>query len=197
MQIFRFNDMKSGKYIVWILLFIPSILSAQNDEKISSQEMNRLFKPQYHFNIGSSYSYFPSFGGGMNMFASPSVSIPLSKRIFVEGGIIASTSIIPGLSPLEINHSVNNFNSLAIYGSTIYQITPKLSVYGTGIKQLMNTKLPYPYSSLNQNSFSVGSTFKLGNNITIGASINMSDKSNFYSPFHPGSAGIMNSPIFW
>jgi hypothetical protein len=147
--------MESGKYICWILLFIPAILFAQNDEKISSPEMNNLYKPQYHFNFGSSYSYFPSFGGGMNMFASPSVTIPLSKRIFVDGGIIASTSLLPGLSSLELNNKVSNFKSLAIYGSTIYQVSPKLIVYGTGVKQLVNTKLPYPYSSLNHNSFSL------------------------------------------
>jgi hypothetical protein len=189
--------MKLGKYIYLVLLFIPAILFAQEDEKISSPEKDKLYKPQYHFNLGSSYSYFPSLGGGMNMFASPSVSVPLSKRIFVEGGIIASTSILPGFSPFEINQSVKNFNSLAIYGSTLYQVTPKLTIYGTGIKQLMNTKLPFPNSSMNPNSFSIGSYLRLGNNITIGASINMSDNYNFDSPFRSGSYFMNNSPFFW
>lgn len=179
------------------MLFIPAILFAQDVEKISSPQLIKLYKPQYHFNVGSSYSYFPSLGSGMNMFASPSVSIPLSRRVFVEGGIIASSSIIPGLSPFEINHTVRNFNSLAIYGSTLFQVTPKLTVYGTGIRQLMNTKLPFPYSPMNQNSFSIGSTLKLSNNISIGASINMSDNYNFYSPFPYRNAGISNSPFTW
>ena len=193
--------MKPGKYLLCIMILIPSFLYSQDkgkmDEKVVTYQNLPLFKPRFHLNLGSNYFYMPSFGGNMNMFASPSVSIPLSKRFSVEGGILASTSILPGFTPLEMNHSVRNFNSLSIYGSTIYQVTPKLTVYGTGIRQLMNTKLPFPYSPFNQNSFSVGSYLKLGNNITIGASFKMSDNNYFYSPFPSRNAGIINSPFAW
>ena len=193
--------MKPGKYLLCILILIPALLYSQDndklDERVVTYQNLPLFKPKFHLILGSNYLYMPSFGGNMNMFASPSVTIPLSKRFSFEGGIMASTSILQGFTPFEMNHSVRNFNSLSIYGSTIYQVTPKLTVYGTGIRQLMNTKLPYPYSSLNQNSFSVGSYLKLGNNITIGASFNMSDNYNFFSPFPSGNTGIVNSPFAW
>lgn len=180
-----------------MLFFQPGILFAQDEDKISSPEMIKLYKPQYHLNLGSSYSYFPSLGGGMNMYANPSVAVPLSKRFFVEAGILAATSKIPGLSPFEMNNSIRNFNSLAIYGSTIYQVNSKLTFYGTGIKQLMNTQLPFPLSPVNHNNFSIGSSLKLGNNITIGASVNFSDYYNLYNPIGSGSSGFRHSPFFW
>ena len=185
------------KYIFWILILISSISFAQDIPDKPSAGKTILFKPQYHFNIGSSYSYFPSFGSGMNLYAAPSFSMPVSKRIFIEGGIIASTTVLPGISFYEDNFPVRNFNSLAIYGSTFYQLTPRLTIYGSGIRQLMNTKLPLPYSPMNQNSFTIGSTFKLGNSVTIGASINMSDSYNFYSPFPYHPARLNSSPFNW
>ena len=167
------------------------------DEKVVTNQNLSLFKPRFHLNLGSNYFYMPSFGGNMNMFASPSVSIPLSKKFSVEAGILASSSMLQGFTPFEMNHSARNFNSLSIYGSTFYQVTPKLTLYGTGIRQLMNTKIPYPYSPMNKNSFSVGSYLKLGNNITIGASFSMSDSYNFYYPYPSRNAGKINSPLAW
>ncbi len=189
--------MISGKNIFWIVLFISSLSVGQDMKNISSGEEIKLFKPKFNLNIGSSFSYLPSIGSGMNMFAAPSFSMPLSKRIFMEGGIIVSTNTLPGLPSYETNFPARNFSSLAIYGTSLYQLSPRLTIYGSAIRQLVNTKLPFPYSPMNQNSFSIGSILRLGNNITVGASVNMSDNRYFYSPFPYIPAGLKSSPFNW
>jgi hypothetical protein len=185
------------KYIFWILVLFSSVAFAQDIPDKYAPGKTTKFQPQYHFNIGSSYSFSPSFGGGMNMYASPSFSMPLSKRVFVEGGIIASTSVLPGISLYETNFPVRNFNSLAIYGSAFYQITPGLTVYGSGIRQIINSRLPLPYSPMNQNTYTIGSTLKLGHNITIGASIHMFENNNFFSPIPYYPARFNSNPFNW
>ena len=66
----------------------------------------------------------------------------------------------------------DSFNGLAIFGAASYRMNDKLILHGSGIKQLVSAPVtpftPYPMDNL-----SLGATYKLGNNITIGASINM------------------------
>jgi hypothetical protein len=91
---------------------------------------------------------------------SPFLSIPLTPKWSVEGGIIAGR-YYSSFSNLDPEGALNGaFNELSVFGSAIYHVNSQLTVYGTGIKQLTNT---YPFSYIPKSSYVIGSTYNFGN----------------------------------
>jgi hypothetical protein len=127
---------------------------------------------------------------------SPFLSIPMSPRLSVDGGIIAgrfySTSY--NFNPEGVINGA--FNELSVFGSASYHINSQLTVYGTGIKQLTGTS---PFYFLPKSSYAIGSIYKFGNS-SIGVTLQMSkwndihtplpfnDSQGFYSPYTQGTA---------
>ena len=96
-----------------------------------------------------------------------------------------------------------SFNSLAVFVAGSYRMTDKLILHGAGIKQLVSAPVT-PYTPYPIDNLSLGATYKIGDNITIGASVNMINSSgyrmgypassygnfgNFGNPFHPTPFG--------
>lgn len=161
-------------------------LSGQTTDKMNLPLNENSFKPKYHLQFGSSLLFSPAFGSTMNLYANPSFQVPLSKRFSAEAGIIASTSFLPGSYAGESDPFHGKYNSFAIYGTALYQAAPNLTIYGTGIRQLMKTYPQIPVYGYPQNSFTLGTNLKVSHNITIGASVHFSDSYHNYLPF-PGS----------
>jgi hypothetical protein len=155
----------------------------------------------WNFSVGTSYSYMKGYGSGMMFYTAPSYTLSLNDRWSLHGGMLASR--YQGLNytqPVE-DLLPGSFSSLAVFAAASYRMNDRLILHGTGIKQLVSVPVtpftPYPMDNL-----SLGATYKLGENITIGASIHMRNYKgfgsgyytapsfgNFGNPFHPSPFG--------
>jgi hypothetical protein len=147
----------------------------------------------WNFSVGTSYSFMKGYGSGMMFYTAPTYTVDLSDRWSLHGGVLAShyqglTNTMPGENLLP-----NSFSSLAIFASASYRMNDRLVLHGTGIKQLVSVPLspftPYPIDDL-----SLGATYKIGHNLTIGASVHMRSGNGYYSapfggPYYPSSFG--------
>ena len=167
-------------------------LQAENKEKPG----------HWNFSVGTSYSYMKGYGSGMMFYTAPTYTLALNDRWSLHGGVVASH--YQGLNYTQHEEILlpGSFSSLAIFASASYRMSDRLVLHGTGIKQLVSAPLtpftPYPMDDL-----SLGATYKIGDNMTIGASVHMRNGSGyngyggyggyntgpFGNPFHPSPFG--------
>jgi hypothetical protein len=142
-------------------------------------------KPRLYYSVGSSFLVVPHLVTVTGFTLSPVLSIPLSPKLSVDGGIIAGRfySALGNLNPESVINGA--FNELSVFGSASYHINSQLTVYGTGIKQLAGTS---PYNFLPKSSYSIGSAYNFGN-FSIGVTMQMSKWNNNLSPL-PFSQGF-------
>jgi hypothetical protein len=189
--------------VVLVSLFSIQAFSQQMNYSDSLNEYNSpkvYLKPKLNFSLGSIYVIVPHFGTVNGFTLSPSISVPLSPKFSVDGGIIAGRYYSPSLN-FNSEGIVNGaFNSLSVFGSASYHLNSQLTVYGAGIRQLTGTT---PFSYLPKSSYAIGSTYKFGD-FSIGLTLQMSKWNDnltpfpfagsrgFYSPFEqrPGTIGI-------
>ena len=157
----------------------------------------------WNFSVGTSYAYMTGYGSGMMFYTAPCDTLSLNERWSLHGGVVASH--YQGLNYTQQGEMLmpGSFNSLAIFAAASYRMNDKLILHGSGIKQLVSAPVtpftPYPMDNL-----SLGATYKLGDNITIGASINMRNYGsgtsimgypashsfgNYGNPFYPTPFG--------
>jgi hypothetical protein len=151
----------------------------------SLQKVN--LKPRLHYSVESTILIVPHLGTVTGFTISPSLSVPLSPKLSVDGGIIAGRfySASGNFNP---EGAINGaFNELSVYGSASYHINSQLTVYGTGIKQLTGTS---PFYSLPKSSYAIGSTYNFGN-FSIGVTLQRSKWNDILSPLpFNGSQGF-------
>jgi hypothetical protein len=145
----------------------------------------------WDFSVGTSYSYMKGFGSGMMFYTAPSYTLALSDRWALHGGVVASH--YQGLNYTQPGEYLlpGSFSSLAIFAAASYRMSDRLIIHGAGVKQLLTAPLtpftPYPMDNL-----SLGASYKIGENLTIGASVHMRNGNGYYSnpygnPFFPSS----------
>ena len=138
--------------IVLVSLFSVQAFSQQVNYSDSLAEYNSqkvILKPSLNYSVGSSFMVIPHFGTITGFTVSPSISIPLSQKWSVEGGIIAGR-YYPAFRNFNPEGDMNGaFNALSVYGSASYHISSQLTLYGAGIKQLTGTS-PFYYSPKKQ-----------------------------------------------
>ena len=159
-----------------IQAFSQQINSSDSLAEYNSQKVN--LKPKLHYSVGSTFIIVPHLGTVTGFTLSPFISIPLSPRLSVDGGIIVGRfySALPDFNP---EGAINGaFNELSIYGSASYHISSQFTVYGTGIKQLAGTS---PFYFLPKSSYATGSTYNFGN-FSIGITLQMSKWNDNLSP---------------
>jgi hypothetical protein len=155
-------------------------------------------KPQLHYSVGSTLTVIPHLGTVTGFTISPFLSLPLSPKLSVEGGIIAGRyySAIRNFNSEGVMYG--SFNEISVYGSASYHINSQLTLYGAGIKRLTGTS---PVYSIPKSSYTIGSNYNFGS-FSIGVSLQMSKWDNslnslpingpqgFYSPFEqrPGTS---------
>ncbi len=191
-------------------------LSAEEKE-LSAEEKElsgvKAEKPgSWNLSVGTSYFYSKAFGSGMMYYTAPMFTMPLNNRWAVHGGVIATH--YRGLSNSFTGEFLlpATFSGMALFAAASYQMSDRLVLHGTGVKQLasapVNAFTAYPMDNL-----SLGATYKLGNNITIGASIHMNNGRGAYSTPYNGSmypspfrgsmypspfhGNIYQSPFYW
>jgi hypothetical protein len=180
--------------IVLVLLSSIQAFSQQNNYANVLNENNSPkadLKPALHYQIGSTFLAVPHCGSVTSFTLSPHLSIPLSPKLSVDGGLIAGRyySGIRNFSPDGDMYGA--FNELSVYGSASYQLNSHLTFYGTGIKQLAGTS---PLNVLPKSSYTVGSTYNFGS-FSIGVTLQMSQWNNYGSPFPINGSQGFYSPF--
>jgi hypothetical protein len=206
------NSAISMKLIIIVFLFTISFMVSfaqvepgyeffEDDSMGSDIEMkSELIQPdskfEWHGSVGAGYMYSKNFGSVNSLQGSYGFSRPLNSRFSVGAGVLVSSYFpVTGF----FNHSVSdfqNFSDISIYGTGSYQLNERIVLYGTGIKHLVEFGPDNPFSSHNFNEISIGTSLKLSNNISIGASVHFVDRPVYYSPSFnkgPGSFGFPNS----
>ena len=154
----------------------------------NSQKVN--LKPMLHYSVGSTFMFVPHLGSVTGFTLSPSLSVPISPKLSVDGGIIAGRfySALSNFNPES--SATGAFNELSVYGSASYHINSQLTVYGTAIKQLTGTSSLY---LLPKSSYSIGSTYNFGN-FSIGVTLQMSKYNDILRPMPFNSSRGFYSP---
>lgn len=173
-----------------IYLFSVQAFSQQTDidtRLTGDKTATFLYKPGLHYSVGSSFLVAPHLGSVSSITLSPSLSVPISPKLSVEGGIMASYYYSAPFNSDIAGFPYGSFNGLSVYGAAIYQFTPQLTLYGSAINQIAGTS---PFYSLPKSSYTIGSAYNFGN-FSIGVSLQMSNWDNIYSPFPlNGSQGL-------
>jgi len=166
--------------------------TVKEDSSPETEETQKKVPGSFNVSLGTSFSYMQGYGSGMAFFAAPTYTLPLSDRWSLHGGIIATQyQSFNGTMSQEFFYPAS-FSSLSVFVAASYQMSDRLVLHGTGVKQLMSAPVtpftPYPMDNL-----SLGATYKLGDNLTIGATIHLNNGQGYYStPFN----GYMYQPPF-
>ena len=167
--------------IVLVSLFSIQALSQQINygdslAEYNSQKVN--LKPKLHYSVGSTFIIVPHLGTVTGFTFSPFLSIPLSPKLSVDGGIIAG-HYYSALGNINGEGAIyGSFNELSLYASASYQFSSQFTVYGTGIKQLAGTS---PFNLIPKSSYTIGSTYNFGS-FSIGVALQVSKWNNNFSP---------------
>jgi hypothetical protein len=160
---------------------------------------------QFNMSVGTSYTYSKAYGSGMGFYAAPMYTLPLTDRWSVHGGFVASNySGLSNTMPGGEFQSTNSFNSLAVFAAASYKMSERLILHGSGLKNLTS----YPLSPMAPglvDNLSLGAIYKLGDNISIGASVSFNQGYAYpQSPSFGGSpfggspfGGPYSSPFGW
>jgi hypothetical protein len=149
---------------------------------------------QWNFSVGTSYSYIQGYGSGMMFYTAPSYTLPLNDRWALHGGLIAGHYV--GLNQLSPAESLlpGSFSSLSVFAAASYRMNDRLVLHGAGVKQLIQGPIT-PYTFYPMDDLSLGASYKIGDNLTIGASVHMRNSNGYYhvptlgSPFFPSTLG--------
>ena len=178
--------MSGSKCNISLIIVLVSIFSNQtfsqqinySDSLIENNSQKVILKPSLVYSIGSTFMVVPHLGSVTGFTISPSLSVPLSPKLSVDGGVIAGR-FYSALNNFNPEGAINgSFNELSVYGSAIYHINSQLTVYGSGIKQLTGTS---PFYFLPKSSYAIGSTYNFGN-FSIGVTLQMSKRNDILSP---------------
>jgi len=174
--------MKVILYAVILSIFFTYDSFSQSNEPFDSlnlyTNLKLIKKPELHYSVGSNLTFIPRYGSVTGVNVSTFLTYPLNPKLAVSGGLIAGRYFSTIKSGLLETPSINAFNSLSVFGTAVYKVNQKFSIYGTGIKTLSNDVFLY---NLPKNSYSFGSTIDFGN-FSFGAEIRVSDQNQFYSP---------------
>ncbi|MFZ5941722.1 MAG: hypothetical protein ACOYXB_14200 [Bacteroidota bacterium] len=162
------------------------------DSLISGNEVPRVKAPVFGFSAGSSFLWSPGFGSASMLYAAPGLTYPVSQRFSVHAGVLTTLSYpIGGSGDISLGNP-QPMTSLSLYAAASYRLDDRLTVYGAGIKQIVGPDLknPGPMVSFGSDSYTLGASYRLGRNVTIGAAVVVNNRSTAY-PFAPAN-GVFN-----
>lgn len=157
----------------------------------------------WNFSVGSSFSYMQGYGSMVGLYAAPMYTLPLNDRWAVHGGLIASNYTGMGNQMPGPEYALsNNFSSLAVFAAASYKMTDRLILHGSGYKNLTSYPL-MPMAPGVMDNISMGATYKLGDNVSIGASVRINQGRGAYGNPYGGNyfggpfASPFASPFGW
>jgi hypothetical protein len=186
--------MSGFKYNISLIIVLASVFSNQafsqqfnyRDSLSVDNSKSINLRPRLDYSIGSTFIFVPHLGSVAGFTLSPSISVPLSSKLSVNGGIIAGRLYSTLLNSDLEGAMYGTFNELSVYGSATYHVNSQLTLYSAGIKRLAGTS---PFYSLPKSIYTIGSNYNFGS-FSIGVALQMSKWNNF-SPFPiDGSQGF-------
>lgn len=143
--------------------------------------------------VGTAYSFSKGIGSGMMFYAAPTYTLPINNRWALHTGFIARHH--QGLNPVYGEFSTPlQYSSLAFFAAASYRMNDRLVLHGTGVKQLVSAPIT-PLTAYPMDHISLGATYKLGNNITIGATLQLNNGHGIYSNPYQGYG--FAPPFYW
>ncbi|MDX2430830.1 MAG: hypothetical protein QNK35_07845 [Bacteroides sp.] len=175
------------------------------DAEGNSSKKEDGLKGHWNFSVGTNFTYMQGYGSMMGLYAAPTYTLPLNDRWALHGGVIASN--YTGLGSMQMpgpeSQTTNNYSSLAVFAAASYKMTDRLILHGSALKNLTSYPLT-PMAPGVMDNISMGATYKLGDNVSIGASVSFNQGRGYYnsSPFGGGSfggpyGGPYGSPFGW
>jgi len=189
-----------------ILILFSGLIMAygQSGEEEGTQPKTKPLSWDIH--LGTGFSHMAGFGSGMIAYTAPTLNVPLNERWFLHGGIMVSHFMPVGSGfrsagqgfqsggefgmqefGMQGSGMQRSFSTISVFGAASYRMSDRLVLHGVGVKQLATTPLPIPatpFSPYQSDRLSLGATYRLGNNVTIGASIHMQQRNGYYTtPF--------------
>jgi hypothetical protein len=191
--------MSRFKYILSIILVLVSLFPVQVisqqinlDDDLPSFNASKVNpKPDLHYSIGSTFLAVPHLGSVTGFTITPFLTIPLSPKWSVEGGIIAGRYYSSIGNLYTEGPSYGAFNELSLYASASYHVNSQLTLYSTVYKQLASTS---PYNFLPKSSYSIGSRYNFGS-FSLGLNVHVSEWNNAFSPFPVNGSQGFYSPF--
>jgi hypothetical protein len=176
------------------------------EPEVEQAEVEETKPGHWNFSVGTSYAYMKGYGSAMMFYTAPTYTLALNDRWALHGGVMAS--YYQGLNYRPMGESLlpATFSSLAVFVSASYRMSDRLVLHGTGTKQLLaapgTTVMGYPMDDL-----SLGATLRIGDNMTIGASVHMRNGPGYngysgyngYNGYHttPFGSPFYPSPFGW
>lgn len=153
-------------------------------------------RPKGHLGVtvGTSFSTMPGYGSGMMLYTVPSYTYPLNNRWALHGGLIAAGYQGFNTTAAGEYGFPAQFTSLALFAAASYRMNDRLVLHGAGVKQLIAAPVT-PFTPYPSDHISLGATYKLGENISIGATIHLNNGNGYYS--HPFNRYGFQSPFYW
>lgn len=173
---------------VFLMLAIFAVAFGQGEEKSGySSTSKALQKLRWDMNLGTSFTFMPGYGGGMNYYAAPGFYYPINKRFSFHGGMLAGVFTTPGLGHAEQGQQKVTSGYTSIYGTAAYHLNQNVVFYASGVKSIHTYGKMNPFIEPSFDEISFGSSIRLGENVTIGASVHFREYSpmsgGYYSPF--------------
>jgi hypothetical protein len=165
----------------------------------AKQEKER--KGQLNMSVGTSFSYMQNYGSFMGFQAVPTYTLPLNQRWSLHAGVIASTYYGLGPTPDDgfMGYPVagnSRMTNLSVFAAASYKASDKLTLYGSGVKSLMSYPMP-PLMGYPSDRLSFGANYRLGDNVTIGASMHFRQRGGYHSTSPFNSTSPFYSPFGW
>jgi len=168
--------------------------SELEDSMTGKEEAEKKLPGTFNVSLGTSFSYMKAYGSGMAFFAAPTYTLPLSDKWSLHGGLVAAQyQGFNGTTPMESFYP-SSFSSLSVFVAASYQMSDRLVLHGTGQKQLISAPVT-PFTPYAMDNLSLGATYKLGDNMTIGATIHMNNGRGYYSS--PMNGYMFQPPFGW
>ena len=189
--------MSGYKYNISLIIVLISLSSIQafsqqnnyRDSLAVVNSQNEILKPRLHYTLGSTFMTVPNVGSVAGISITPFLSVPLSPKLSVDGGIIAGRYSAFGNFNPE-GSITREFNELSVFGSASYHVNSQLTLYGVGIKQLTNSS---PFL-LPKSSYTIGSSYNFGS-FSLGLSVQMSKWNNNLRPLPFNNSQGFYSPL--
>jgi len=143
--------------------------------------------------VGTGYTFSNRTGSGMMFYAAPTYTLPLNNRWSLHAGFMAwhhrGLNTVNGefYPPLQ-------YSSLAFFTAASYRMNERLVLHGAGLKQLVSSPVA-PLTDYPLDQISLGASYKLGENITIGATLQLNSGHGIYS--YPYQGYGFAPPFYW
>jgi hypothetical protein len=153
---------------------------------------------RWNVTVGTHFSYLGGFGSGTGFYVAPAYTLPLNARWALHGGILASGFALWNTPGAEYRTPAT-FSGLALFAAASYRMSDRLILHGSGVKQLATLPLS-PMVTYPRDNLALGATYRLGDHVTLGATIRVMNGQQDYfgSPFHSSYlTSPFNSPLGW